>query len=347
MREVFQCRACCQSHAPVDVEMALPAGGILDRTVIERAALQGASVSFPRASKLLEKTAGIRVSPAEIQRIAHEEGERIDALQRGEDEVFLAPVNPYEPIPEPQKHPEKLVIEADATYVLTVDGEENKSVYCGTTFALEDRGEKNGRPFLADRLYTASGEDMADFGERLKALCWKSGLREAAQAAFMGDGARCLWKWAEENLPEGTVFIQDYWHVVEHLSDLSKDIYGSAYPSTYAVWKRRLWGGRVHLILRDLRAERERCRGKKRKRIDEEITYLEAGQDRMDYPRYRREGWPIGSGAIEGTCKHLVKERFNVTGAQWLRDEIKDVLALRVADFNEEWDSHWESQRTA
>ena len=36
----------------------------------------------------------------------------------------------------------------------------------------------------------------------------------------------------------------------------------------------------------------------------------------MDYARFEREGWPIGSGAVEATCKHLVKERFCVTGAR-------------------------------
>ena len=59
----------------------------------------------------------------------------------------------------------------------------------------------------------------------------------------------------------------------------------------------------------------------------------------MDYPRYRGDGWPIGSGAVEGTCKHLVKERDNVTGARWRRDNIPFVLALRLSIFNEKWES--------
>lgn len=61
----------------------------------------------------------------------------------------------------------------------------------------------------------------------------------------------------------------------------------------------------------------------------------------MDYARYCREGWPIGSGAIEGTCKHLVKERFGVTGARWKRERIRDVLALRLSMYNERWGEDW------
>ncbi len=33
-----------------------------------------------------------------------------------------------------------------------------------------------------------------------------------------------LWKWAEDNLPQQTVQIQDYWHVCEHLSHLAQDL---------------------------------------------------------------------------------------------------------------------------
>ena len=63
----------------------------------------------------------------------------------------------------------------------------------------------------------------------------------------------------------------------------------------------------------------------------------------MDYARYAQEGWPIGSGAVEGSCKHLVKERFHVTGARWRRDHIQNSLALRLSTFNEDWNQHWHS----
>jgi len=40
-------------------------------------------------------------------------------------------------------------------------------VYCGTVFDLDSRGQSDcGRHFITNRLYTASAEDMADFGGR-------------------------------------------------------------------------------------------------------------------------------------------------------------------------------------
>ena len=49
----------------------------------------------------------------------------------------------------------------------------------------------------------------------------------------------------------------------------------------------------------------------------------------------------IGSGAAEGCCKHLVKQRFGISGARWKRGRIAPVLALRLSIFNDQWDQDW------
>ncbi len=143
------------------------------------------------------------------------------------------------------------------------------------------------------------------------------------------------------------VLIQDFWHVCEHLSALAQDLYGPQWQEPYARWQEQLLASQAGGILDELRRERARRRGALRKRLQEEITYLEAGRERMDYARYRREGWPIGSGAIEGACKQLVKRRFNVTGAQWRRKNIPAMLALRVSQANNDWDKYWDQQQAA
>jgi len=93
-------------------------------------------------------------------------------------------------------------------------------------------------------------------------------------------------------------------------------------------------------LLDDLAAEHRRRRGEKRERLRREIAYLKAGRHRMEYPRYRAAGWPTG-GAVEGACKHLVKERFGITGARWKRKDLPHVLALRTAQFNGDWHLLW------
>ena len=39
------------------------------------------------------------------------------------------------------------------------------------------------------------------------------------------------------------------------------------------------------------------------------ITYLENNRSNMKYDEYLSQGYPIGSGVIEGACRHVVKDR--------------------------------------
>lgn len=346
-RSVYECSRCRRAEAPLDAEMGLAPGAQMTRSVVRKGAYVAAHAPYAQASRDLLELTGLSVSPAELAVIAQEEGMRIEARQRDHEARRNQPVDPYRDIEPPEMRCERLVIQGDATTVLTVAGEEHKSVYCGVAFGLESRGRQGGRPFLTEKRYAASAENMEDFGPRLKALGWRMGLRQAAAVAFMGDGARCLWKWAEENLPRDTVFIQDFWHVCEHLAGLAKELFGERWPGRFLRWKSALRASRIDSILRSLRAERGKRAGAQRQRIKEEITYLESGRHRMDYARFEREGWLIGSGAVEATCKHLVKSRFCVTGAQWRRKNIAPTLALRLSIFNNEWDSDWNQQRAA
>jgi hypothetical protein len=345
-RSVYECPACRSAHAPLDEELGLASGEKLTRRVVRKVAYAAANQSFGEASRTLAELADLGVSAAECARVAQQEGARIEQAQRQREAGHLRPVSPEQPAEPAEIASQRLVMEADAACVLTVAGEEHKSVYCATAFALEDRLRKEGsqqRPVLLQRRYAASAQNMEDFGPRLKALGYRMGMRGAQSTAFIADGAVCLWKWAGENLPADTVLIQDFWHVMEHLAGLVGELYGSGAEAKALLeqWRGALRASRLDEILDHLRGEHKIRRGAKRKRLGEEIHYLESGRARMDYARFEEAGWPIGSGAAEGTCKHLIKERFCVTGAHWRRSNIAPVLALRQAIFNEEWDGYW------
>ena len=314
--------------------------------VIKKVAYETSRSSHPEAAMALEHQAGIKVSQAECFRISQQYGRLIEQMIREKEASWNAPYGSNIERIGPEFIPDYLVIEADATAVLTVSGEEHKMVYNGTAFDLSCRlkGEEQ-RPEISERKYCASGGSFEEFVESLKALANRMGYGYANRVAFIGDGAPSLWKMAKDLFPNA-VLIQDIWHVKEHLFNLGKEIYGESKAET-AVWIELLKEGKVDAIIKILDQERKIRRGRKRKRLEEEIHYLQAGKTRMDYPIFKEEGWPIGSGAIEGTCKHLVKERFNKTGARWKRKNISNMLALRVSIFNDDWESHWSKLRAA
>lgn len=347
-RTVHECPACRCSFSWRDLELGVFVGERLTRGVVRKVAYAAAHGSYSQAHGLLVELCGLEVARAEFARVVEQEGDRLERRQRCREERYLRPVSPQSPAPTPEQRCARLVLEADATTVLTVSGEEHKSVYCGVGFDLEDRGrDSGGRPFLAAKRYTASAQDMEDFGRRLKALAYRMGLRQGAEVCFIADGARCLWRWAQEHLPRNARLIQDFWHVCEHLAALAQELFDAAWQENFWRWKALLRQSRVDEIIAELKGLLSKRRGRVRKRLEQEIGYLEAGRDRMDYARHEQDGWPIGSGAVEGTCKHLVKERFNLTGAHWRRKNIGKLLAIRQSIFNEEWESDWREMRFA
>jgi hypothetical protein len=77
------------------------------------------------------------------------------------------------------------------------------------------------------------------------------------------------------------------------------------------------------------------------------IGYFDDNRSRMDYPRYRAENLPIGSGVIESSCKHVVGDRLKRSGMRWDEEGAEDLLALRCLDLNQRWDTLWPLTATA
>ena len=82
------------------------------------------------------------------------------------------------------------------------------------------------------------------------------------------------------------------------------------------------------------------CAPKDRKNADTCAGYLLAKARYLDYPRTLRNGWPVATGAIEGSVRYLVKDRMAVTGARWSVDGAEVVLKLRALRKNGDWDRY-------
>jgi hypothetical protein len=77
---------------------------------------------------------------------------------------------------------------------------------------------------------------------------------------------------------------------------------------------------------------------------DECARYLQNKQDYLGYATALGKGWPIATGIIEGACRHIVKDRMDITGARWGLAGAEAVLKLRAliatGDFEDYWRFH-------
>jgi hypothetical protein len=80
----------------------------------------------------------------------------------------------------------------------------------------------------------------------------------------------------------------------------------------------------------DRRAGADRC-----------ADYLLNKRAYLDYPTALNNGWPIATGIIEGACRHIVKDRMDITGARWGLDGAEAILKLRAVHANGDFDDYW------
>jgi hypothetical protein len=80
----------------------------------------------------------------------------------------------------------------------------------------------------------------------------------------------------------------------------------------------------------------------RRKTAEKTAGYLEAKAPHLDYPRALAAGWQIATGVIEGACRHLVKDRMDITGARWGVATAEAILKLRALHANGDFDAYWD-----
>jgi len=78
-----------------------------------------------------------------------------------------------------------------------------------------------------------------------------------------------------------------------------------------------------------------------RNNADRCADYLLAKRPNLDYPTALQNGWPIATGVIEGACRHLVKDRMDITGARWGLAGAEAILTLRALISNGDFDQYW------
>jgi len=158
------------------------------------------------------------------------------------------------------------------------------------------------------------------------------------------DGERSLWDMQRFWFGRA-IGILDIFHVSERIWGVAHCFHAK---ESEAAWQfathhlRMILDGKVGYALRNLRRlldEKKKILGpKKRKTVRAAITYFENNQDHMRYDEYLAAGYPIGSGVVEGACRHLVKDRLELTGMRWERKGAQSMLHLRAIYLNREWD---------
>ena len=157
------------------------------------------------------------------------------------------------------------------------------------------------------------------------------------------DGEAKLRDLQEATIPNA-IGILDIWHVTEYLWKLAYCFHpegsdeAEAFVETYL---RKILEGKVGRAIGGIRqmATKRGLSKPKRKKVEQCLNYFDARREQMKYDEYLKAGYPIGSGVVEGACRHLVKDRMELTGMRWCVEGAQAILSLRAIYLNDDWNT--------
>lgn len=181
--------------------------------------------------------------------------------------------------------------------------------------------------------------------EQLKTEISRRPCSSNAKRIALVDGEAKLTELLGIYLP-GFEIIRDIVHVKEYLWDAAHIFYseGTKEAENWVSEQfEKLLRGQVNNLIAELNVLCQKFKRSKtkRKEMNRVITYLENGKEYMKYDHYLAEGYQIGSGVIEGTCKNLVNDRCEHSGMHWTKKGANAMLSLRSIHINNLSENYW------
>lgn len=168
----------------------------------------------------------------------------------------------------------------------------------------------------------------------------------AKEMVCLHDGQESLWDARQRHLPKkNSTDIVDLLHVTPRLWQAAHVFCKEGSDEAEHFMRERLLKvlqGQAPLVVRGLRemSTKRKLTGAKKRTITKVCNYLEQNYERMHYDQYLAQGYPIASGAIEGACRHLIKDRMERAGMHWTPSGAQAMLDVRSTWVNGDWESY-------
>lgn len=246
----------------------------------------------------------------------------------------------------PTAKPEQLVMSTDGAFVQTTKGEwrEVKTVTFGE---FQSQWDPKSRKTVVktDKLSYFSRVEPAETFSRHALYEWQQrGGENAQRVVAVNDGARWIQAFIDYHCPQA-VRVIDFAHAQSYVATVGKAIYG-AESQTFQTWfaaaRQQLGKKPPQRTMADLRfLQRKHDPEGQNQELEQAIHYLASRMDMIDYPHFRRQQIPIGSGIGESGNKVVMQRRMKQAGMRWAESSLNPLLALRNLLCNQRWGTGW------
>ena len=344
-RRYYQCEQCHARQLPLDGRLGIEAGQVT-AGLAELLALAGVEIAFEEATRWLEHYLLFRVSDNTLRK----ETERFGELQEAQETEWQEKSQKEAWLQQRQrelgKQAGRLYGSLDGVMApLIGEWRELKNI---AWYRVEKVHSYQTRRRHAQRvgeqkdLQAQEISYACDFktGEEFSNLFWASACQRQAdlyeELVFVCDGATWIWKLIERHFPHA-VQIVDWYHASEYLPPIAEAAFSPGTPQ-YQAWlenaRTLLWEGQIDKLIHAC----QRLGPQATSAVHKAVTYFSNNQKRMDYARFRKLGYFIGSGIVESSGKQISTLRLKRSGARWTERGALLTAKARAAWLTGGWD---------
>ena len=347
-RRYYVCPHCHQGQSPLDRKYGIVPGQTTP-TLASLLGVLGVEVSFAEASQLAERFLLFRVSDNTVRKQtegygnAQAQAEK-EWIEKAEDEKALQVRQRSL-----EFQPGRLYASIDGAHVpLQHEWRELKTLCWYKVEKIHPHTSPKHRQHSMDEQSHLQARDMkyhceVTEAEQLGRLLWATGLQNKAdtyeEVVFVCDGAVWIWRLVEKYFPQATQIV-DWYHASQYLTPIAETAFGADTQKAQQ-WltqaRTDLWEGNIQEVIQSCRTflRQAACRTF----VEKAITYYTHNEQRMDYARFRQQGYLIGSGTIESACKQIAAARLKCSGARWTLAGVIATAKARAAWLSKTWDN--------
>lgn len=300
------------------------------------------SPSFEAASECFDYMLGMQISPFLIRQITEETGKKTDEKQRETAKATFEKPEESAPalLPKDRKSG-TLYVMTDGSQVNTrqtgKDGSTWKEMKLGEVYSDDHVvTRKDGQSILTEKEYVAHFGGVEAFKPLLFEAAARAGYGTYEKMVMIGDGARWIWNMCDELFPDA-IQVLDYYHMCENVYSYAKYLYpsnDSEMKKWAAIVISKIETGKVDEVLKTLPPIHEH---KLPVGVPNLHTYLKNNRERMNYKEFERQGYKIGSGAIESGNKKVIQQRMKQSGMRWGIETGQTIASLRAKNASGRW----------
>lgn len=197
-------------------------------------------------------------------------------------------------------------------------------------------GQKNYR--IGKREYVTLIGSAEEFKKHLFSCAIKNGYGQYQKTVILSDGAVWIANITKELFPDAQ-HILDFYHLSENVYSYAKELY-SFDEAKYSPWADRICKmlklGKSQDVIAELKSLPKIYVRQSSVNL---LHYIETNIGRIEYPKYIKQGFFIGSGAIESANKVVLQRRLKQAGMRWNPMTAQYLLTLKAKKESNLWDT--------